>query len=123
MFGGKLHIMVYGDIPEMDGMPITPPPEAVAHAELSDGLISLAGGDDVFADSPSDLSSSAYSFLLQPGTIAQAQTLIDALVEGGGKATMTFEKAPWGAHYGQVVDKFGVTWAFNVDEDVEAAEG
>lgn len=28
---------------------------------------------------------------------------------------MPFEKAPWGGHYGQVKDKFGVLWAFSVE--------
>lgn len=39
-------------------------------------------------------------------------------VEAGGTVQMPFEPAPWGGHYGQVFDKFGIMWSFDVpDED------
>jgi PhnB protein len=31
----------------------------------------------------------------------------------GGKITMPLNKTFWGAYFGQLVDKFGVSWMFN----------
>ena len=28
---------------------------------------------------------------------------------------MPFDKAPWGDFYGQVTDRYGITWMFDVD--------
>ena len=38
--------------------------------------------------------------------------LVRALAEGG-TVDVPFEQAPWGDHFGQVKDKFGVNWLFN----------
>jgi PhnB protein len=36
----------------------------------------------------------------------------EALSEGGS-VDMPFEQAPWGDHFGQLKDRFGVQWMFN----------
>ena len=43
-----------------------------------------------------------------------AKSLFARIAEGGGKVAMPFELAPWGDHYGQVVDRFGVMFALVV---------
>ena len=40
--------------------------------------------------------------------------LIERLAADGGEIHMPFELAPWGEHYGQVIDKYGLLWHFNV---------
>ena len=47
---------------------------------------------------------------------AEAEELIGRFTAAGGEVSMPFEKAPWGDHYGQVTDRFGVLWAFNATE-------
>lgn len=37
----------------------------------------------------------------------------DAIGADGGTVNMPFEKAPWGDHFGQVTDRFGISWMFN----------
>ena len=41
IFGGTLDLMTYDGMPDMG---FTPPPGAVAHAQLHGGLVTLAGG-------------------------------------------------------------------------------
>ncbi|WP_114853245.1 VOC family protein [Brachybacterium sp. YJGR34] len=112
VFGGTLDLMTYGDNP-MEGMPFTPPPEAVAHAQLDGGLLTLAGGDDI-GESPQSLDGTAYSLLVMPGTVEEAKALIEKITASGGSVEMPFEPSPWGSHYGQVKDRFGVLFQVDV---------
>lgn len=114
LFGGQVHVMTYAQMPDVDSMPVPPPADAVAHGTLTGGLVSIAAGDDIFSEEKVSLESNAYAFLLEPETVAEAQKLIEAIVQGGGEIAMPFEAAPWGDHYGQAKDRFGVLWHFNV---------
>ena len=112
VFGGTLELHTYGDNP-MEGMPFTPPPEAVAHSQLQGGLLTLAAGDDV-GQNPQPLEDSAYSIMVLPDSVADAEALIERLTSTGASVEMPFEQAPWGDHYGQVKDRFGVLWQIDV---------
>ncbi|MCS6711912.1 VOC family protein [Brachybacterium sp. EF45031] len=115
VFGGTLDMLTYGQANMGDMGEFQPPAEAVAHALLDGGMLRLTGGDDVLGGGAS-LESGTYSFLIEPETTAVAQDLIDRLTTDGGEVTMPFEKAPWGDHYGQVKDRYGVLWQVNVTE-------
>ncbi|MGC5614652.1 VOC family protein [Georgenia sp. Z1491] len=110
LFGGELEIITYGDMP-MPGMDM--PPDAVAHAVLTTDAGVLAGSDAV-DDDEYPIRGSAYSFLLTFATVEEAQRVGAAMLEAGGEVQMPFELAPWGDHYGQMFDRFGVMWALNV---------
>ena len=112
VFGGTLELNTYGDNP-MEGMPFTPPPESVAHAQLDGGLLTLAGGDDI-GQSPQPLDGSAYSLMVMPESVADAEALIERLTSTGASVEMPFAQAPWGDHYGQVKDRYGVLWQIDV---------
>lgn len=116
VFGGSLELTTYRDI-DTTGFPFTPPVEAVAHAQLDGGLVTLAGGDS-FDENPPQLTSSVYSFLIGLESVAEAETLIDTLTAHGAEIAMPFALAPWGDHYGQVRDQFGVLWALVVSSNV-----
>ena len=45
---------------------------------------------------------------------AQARSIFNQLAEGGN-VTMPMEKQFWGALYGQVTDRFGISWMINCD--------
>lgn len=47
LFGGELRMTRYDDFPDLSGFAFTPPPGAVAHAQLHGGLVTLAGGDGI----------------------------------------------------------------------------
>nr|NLD41161.1 VOC family protein [Actinomycetales bacterium] len=118
-FGGELQLLTYADFP-MEGMPFEPDPNAVAHAILTlDG--GTIAGSDATPGEQLVVRDSVYSLLYSLDSVERARALIQALVDGGGEVGMPFEEAPWGGYYGQVFDRFGVMWAFDVD--AEAAEG
>ncbi|MCV7194353.1 VOC family protein [Mycolicibacterium brumae] len=115
IFGGSLNTASYTDFP-MEGMPFTPPADALAHGHLDAGAVQLAGGDWICPENPADpLENNAYSFLLELDSTDEAEALIEKFTSTGSEVAMPFEKAPWGGHYGQVKDKFGVLWAFSVE--------
>jgi PhnB protein len=45
---------------------------------------------------------------------AQARSIFDQLAEGGN-VKMPMEKQFWGALYGQVIDKYGISWMINCE--------
>lgn len=113
LFGGQLEVMTYDQFPSMEGFPFTPPPGSVAHATLTAPGLSLTGGDGMGDDLP-PLRSDVYSFLLVFDTTDEAQEFIGKVTSSGGDIAMPFEMAPWGDHYGQVHDRFGIRWDVNV---------
>lgn len=119
ILGGSLNVMKYGDIP-ME-LPFTPPTGAIAHAHLDSSGVQITGGDGMCNETDAttgnkdgSLASDTYSFLLDVDSIDEAKALIERFTASGGHVQMPFEKAPWGDHYGQVKDKYGALWAFNV---------
>lgn len=112
VFGGELQIMRYREFPPMDMPGGAPPDEAVAHANLTAVGLHLVGGDALEEQPP--LSPSAYSIMLVPDTVDEGHALVAALVEGGGEVVLPLELAPWGDHYGQARDRFGVLWEVDV---------
>lgn len=67
------------------------------------------------AQTPPVLGSETYSFLIFPGTPEEASALAEAVVGAGGQVVMPLEQAPWGAHYGQAKDRYGVLFQLNVE--------
>lgn len=115
LFGGQLNAMTYGDFPtDPSEFPFEVDPAALAHAQLDAGAVRLTGGDAMSEDAPA-LRNDVYSFLLQYDTVEEAEAMIEKFTSTGGEIAMPFELAPWGAHYGQVLDKFGILWAFDVE--------
>lgn len=117
IFGGELEILRYGDM-DLQGMPFTPDPQAVAHSTLmlpSGGII--AGGDAMDSENDYPVRGTAYSLLFTTETPEDARGFIRRLIDGGGTEGMPFERAPWGDWYGQVFDRYGVMWAFSSTGD------
>lgn len=53
------------------------------------------------------------SIAIEPDSLEQAQLLHSGL-SAQGAVEQEIAPAPWGGHYGAVVDQFGVRWMFNV---------
>ena len=109
LFGGQLELMTYDQFPSMEGFPFTPPPGSVAHATMEAPGITLTGGDGM-GDNLPELRSDVYSFMLNFDTIDEAEAFLAKVTSTGGQMAMPFEVAPWGDHYGQVHDRFGIRW-------------
>ena len=112
VFGGELEIARYGDM-DLQGMPFTPDPQAVAHATLTLPGGIIAGGDAMDDGTDYPVRGTAYSLLYTADSPDEARELITQLLDGGGSDGMPFERAPWGDWYGQVFDRYGVMWAFS----------
>ena len=113
VFGGELNLLTYSDLPPMEGMPFEPDSNAVAHAVLTLDGGTISGGDAVPGEHY-HIKGSVYSLLYTMDDVEKARAIIERLAADGGEIGMPFEESPWGGHYGQVFDKFGVMWAFDV---------
>lgn len=115
VFGGTLQISRYQDFPSMD-MPEAPG-EAVAHADLSAEGLHIVGGDAI--DATVDPAAGPYSIMLVPDSLETGEALMGKL-SAGGQVVLPLEAAPWGDHYGQTRDQFGVLWEIDVPGAEEA---
>jgi PhnB protein len=50
-----------------------------------------------------------------PKDQARAEQVFNALASDGGQVTMPFSPTFWGAHFGMLMDKYGVPWMVNCD--------
>lgn len=101
-FGGTVVAHTYAEFGRFDG-----PGDSVAHGILT-GPVSLFAAD---AGPDEDAVAMAGMFLSLLGR-ADPETLhewFDALAEGGRVLDPLVERA-WGAHDGQLIDRFGVRW-------------
>lgn len=108
VFGGELVLNTLADFGRTDG-----PADAIAHGMLQ-GPVELFGADAGEGDAPLALSGILFSLL---GT-AGPETLtswFDAL-SVGGTVLDPLQERPWGAHDGQVTDRFGVTWLIGYED-------
>ena len=122
IFGGELDLMSYDDFPDPEAaFGFTPPKGALAHGTLTGGGFTVAGGDAIMAPTPPPLGSETYSFLIAPDTPEEASVLAEGIVAAGGEVVMPIEQAPWGAHYGQVKDPYGVLFQLNVEASAPQA--
>lgn len=85
----------------------------VMHAVLQVGaaIVMLSDGPGHGA-SPKE---GAVNVALQLDDAAQAHRAFGVLV-AGGTPVQPLISAPWGALFGQVVDRYGVSWMFNCEE-------
>ncbi|MGZ0711945.1 VOC family protein (plasmid) [Coraliomargarita sp. W4R53] len=103
VFGGELVLNTLTDFGRTDG-----PPDAIAHGMLQ-GKVELFGADARGDEAPIAFLRGVMFSLL--GT-ADAQTLESwfCKLSAGGEVIDPLQQRPWGAHDGQVKDRFGVTW-------------
>ncbi|MDO9456801.1 VOC family protein [Nocardioides sp.] len=107
VFGGELNVMTFGDMGGM-GMP-EESHGLVMHSDLmvNDG-VTLMGSDQPGDDAPVNGSVS-----LSGDDDATLRAWWAGLAEGG-EVTLPLEVAPWGDAFGQLTDKFGIAWMFNI---------
>ena len=108
VFGGELEFHTFADFSRTDG-----PSNAIAHGVLR-GSVVLFGADASNDDAPLNLQGIMFSLL---GTADPAiLELWFAALADGGVVTDPLREKPWGAHDGQVVDRFGVTWLIGYED-------
>lgn len=108
VFGGDLTLHTLADFGRTDG-----PAEAIAHGILS-GPVELFGADAAGGDAPLAIAGVMFSLLGTAGS-ATLERWFAALAEGG-TVIDALQERPWGAHDGQVTDRFGVTWLIGYEK-------
>ena len=108
VFGGEVQAMTFAD---MGGMGL---PEA-DHDLIMHAALSAPGVHIYLSDTPETMGEPhANGAMALAGSDAETlRRWFDALAEHG-TVDVPLEKAPWGDVYGQVKDRFGVDWMFNV---------
>jgi PhnB protein len=118
VFGGEFGghgIARFGDMPPMEGMPPIPEEDKnlIMHIELP-----ITGGHNLMGtDAPESMGFTVtrgnnIHINLEPDTREETKRLFDGLREGGN-VTMELQDMFWGAYYGTVTDKYGITWMVN----------
>lgn len=105
LLGGELQMHTYGH------RNLDPAPGVDAHSIAHAELVSPHGrfiGDDA-RNLP--LTDTAYSLAVWQDSPEQAEELVDALLAAGATEGEAFGSAPWGGHYGNLHDPFGVFWS------------
>ncbi|WP_261164597.1 VOC family protein [Microbacterium sp. Marseille-Q6965] len=101
-FGGELVLHTYADFGRADG-----PGDAIAHGVLS-GPVNLYGCD-ANGDEDAVVMQGVSLALLGVGDAATSARWFDAL-GAGGTVIDPLQARGWGAHDGQVRDRYGVRW-------------
>jgi len=107
VFGGELKINTFGEF----GMQDSPQADQIMHAQLeTDAGYTLMASDTPpgMPYNPGDTVTISLS-----GDEESLKTYFAALAEGG-KIGTPLEKQMWGDEYGDLVDKYGVSWMVNL---------
>lgn len=107
-FGGEVSVHTFQDFGRTDG-----PPEHVAHGELQ-GPVTLFAADVGDGEPPF-----AAQGLLLSLLGAQEPSVLErwfADLAADGEVVDPLQQREWGAHDGQVRDRFGVTWLIGYED-------
>lgn len=111
ILGGTLTISTFAECQASDD-PAEADKVMHAHLETADGLILMA------ADTPNAMevtAGSAISLSLSGDDETRLRDAWQGLSEGG-TVVMPMERVPWGASFGMVVDRYGITWMVNITD-------
>ena len=110
VFGGTVTSQTFAEF----GM-VQDPGDAdlVMHSQLDSAMGTLMCADTPASMRGGDAGKSHHPICLWGDDDALLRGWWDGLLEGG-TVHMPLEKAPWGDAFGQLEDRFGVTWMFNI---------
>ena len=109
VFGGQLDLNTFAEFGGM-GVP-EDEQQQVMHSQLTSNDTVVLMGSDAPSHMVGDLQNGTIS--LSGDDEGTLRGWWDGLAEGG-TVDMPLEKAPWGDHFGQLTDRFGITWMFNI---------
>lgn len=116
VLGGELDISTFGGMTADSGMPIKESDkDLVMHGQLEtpSGLTLMAADSGSMMPYVAPTSGVTVALTGGPEDYDYVASAYAKLAEGGTDA-MPFDKAPWGDFYGQVTDRYGITWMFDV---------
>lgn len=109
VFGGVLDVTTFSDMEGGMGVPEAER-EQVMHAMLTVSDSVNLMGSDVPSSMPGDF---PHGQIALSGDDHETLQAWFAKLGEGGEIHVPLEKAPWGDWFGQLADRFGVTWMVN----------
>lgn len=123
VFGGDFaHLGKFSDMPPQEGMPPIPDSEKdkIMHVSLPISKETvLMGSDTPESFRQTIVTGNNFSISIGSDSTDEADRLFSEL-SAGGKVSMPMNKTFWGAYFGMLTDKFGISWMINVE--LEAKE-
>lgn len=110
VFGGDAEIQLVKDSPTASGMP-KEWGERIFHLAFSAGDIHFYGSD-VMSDQAGKVVGNVYHLAINCDSAEQLQEWFVKLADGG-KVVWEPRESEWGSLFGQVADRFGITWLLN----------
>lgn len=115
----KPEFMLYRDMPEGDdSFPVTEEnADLILHTSLE-----IEGSEVMFSDIPPGMPltiGNNISLVIIGTDMEKLKTMYNRILEDGGTVGMELQETFWARLYGYVIDKFGVGWQFNYDEETE----
>lgn len=116
IFGGELEMSTFG---QGGAQVAESEKDLIMHAALTAPEISILGCDSPKSTEMSmpTPSKNGMVSLSISGNSSESKKIHEYFtgLAAGGQVTMPLEKAPWGAEFGMLTDKFGVNWLINID--------
>jgi PhnB protein len=111
VFGGELTSQTFAEF----GMPGTSEADAdkVMHSQLETPSGFTLMASDTPSSMPDPPEASYITISLSGSESDELRGYWDRLAEGG-QVGMPLEQAPWGDSFGQLTDKFGISWMVNI---------
>lgn len=114
VLGGELDVLTFGEMGETGGTR-----DLVMHSRLH----TEAGYDLMGADAPPGMPAGGRdtALCLSGDEEERLRGYWEKLLEGA-QVVVPLEEQPWGDHFGQLVDRFGVTWMVDYGDEGTATQ-
>ena len=119
VFGGEFpYVGKFKDMPPVEGNPVLSEADGnkIMHVTLPIGNGSVLMGSDSNSASGDVAFGQNVSLSINAKSKEEADKLFNGL-SAGGTVTMPMNQTFWGAYFGMFVDKFGISWMVNFDEN------
>ncbi len=110
VLAGQLHLTTVGE-----HSPESPDAQRILHARLDFPGGILMASDTMSANVTPFVPGTNFALSIATET-SEEQAVFFALLGDGGTVTMPLQDTFWGARFGMLKDKFGITWMFNHDK-------
>ena len=111
VFGGELTFSTFGEF-QMPGISADEA-DKIMHGQLTTPAGFTLMGSDTPEGMPYDDSSGGITVSISGDDATELRGYWDGLADGG-EITLPLEQAPWGDSFGQLNDRYGTPWMFNI---------
>lgn len=113
VFGGDLSLRRFEEMPKSDDYEVADADmNKIMHANLPLGSSVLMGSDIAGDWAAPFVQGTNFSISIFPDNKAEADLIFNAL-SAGGQITTPLHNTFWGAYFGMLTDKFGISWMVN----------